>query len=61
MASATPGMPVMFDASAVLALLFAEPGAEVARQHLRVGVLGAANLAEEAERAWPSWAWRWCR
>lgn len=36
----------MFDASAVLALLFEEPGAEVARAQLRTGVIGAANLAE---------------
>lgn len=36
----------MFDASAVLALLFEEPGAEAARAQLRAGVIGAANLAE---------------
>ena len=36
----------MLDASAVLALLFKEPGAEVVRAHLRTGVIGAANLAE---------------
>ena len=36
----------MLDASAVLALLFEEPGAETARTHLRSGVIGAANLAE---------------
>ena len=36
----------MLDASAVLALLFEETGAEVVRAHLRTGVIGAANLAE---------------
>ncbi len=36
----------MLDASAVLALLFEEPGAEVVRAQLRTGVIGAANLAE---------------
>ena len=43
--SASSG-PVVFDASAVLALLFEEPGAEVVRAQLRTGVIGAANLAE---------------
>ena len=38
--------PTVLDASAVLALLFQEPGAEVVRAHLRTGVIGAANLAE---------------
>ncbi len=38
--------PVVFDASAVLALLFEEPGAEMVRAQLRTGVIGAANLAE---------------
>ncbi len=38
--------PVVFDASAVLALLFEEPGAAVVRAQLRIGVIGAANLAE---------------
>ena len=38
--------PVVLDASAVLALLFEEPGAEAVRAHLRTGVIGAANLAE---------------
>ena len=38
--------PVVLDASAVLALLFEEPGAEVVRVQLRTGVIGAANLAE---------------
>jgi len=42
---ATSG-PVVLDASAVLALLFEEPGAEVVRAHLQTGVIGAANLAE---------------
>ncbi len=36
----------MLDASAVLALLFEEPGAEMVRAHVRAGVIGAANLAE---------------
>lgn len=36
----------MLDASAVLALLFEEPGAEITRTYLRAGVIGAANLAE---------------
>jgi ribonuclease VapC len=40
------GGPVVLDASAVLALLFEEPGAEVVRAQLRTGVIGAANLAE---------------
>jgi ribonuclease VapC len=43
--SASTG-PVVLDASAVLALLFEEPGAEVVRAQLRTGVVGAANLAE---------------
>ncbi len=43
--SASTG-PVVLDASAVLALLFEEPGAEVVRAQLRTGVIGAANLAE---------------
>ena len=36
---------MVLDASAVLALLFEEAGAEVVRVHLRTGVIGAANLA----------------
>ena len=36
----------MLDASAVLALLFEETGAETVRAQLRTGVIGAANLAE---------------
>lgn len=36
----------VLDASAILALLFGEPGAEMVRAHLRTGVVGAANLAE---------------
>ena len=36
----------VLDASAVLALLFEEPGAEITRTYLRAGVIGAANLAE---------------
>ena len=39
------GLTVL-DASAVLALLFEEPGAEIVRAQLRTGVIGAANLAE---------------
>ena len=46
MSSPAAGSPVVLDASAVLALLFEEPGAEIARAHLRAGVIGAANLAE---------------
>lgn len=38
--------PVVLDASAVLALLFEETGAEMVRAQLRTGVIGAANLAE---------------
>ena len=37
---------VVLDASAVLALLRREPGAEVVRTFLHRGVLGAVNLAE---------------
>lgn len=37
---------MVLDASAVLALLFDEPGAEMVRGCLRVAVVGAANLAE---------------
>ena len=37
---------MVIDASAVLALLFAEPGAGVVRAHLRAGVIGAVNLVE---------------
>jgi PIN domain nuclease of toxin-antitoxin system len=36
----------VFDASAVLALLFGEPGAEVVRAQLSTGVIGTANLVE---------------
>ena len=46
MSSFAVGGPVVLDASAILALLFEEPGAEATRTHLRVGVIGAANLAE---------------
>ncbi len=46
MSSSINSSPVVFDASAVLALLFEEPGAEVVRVQLRTGVIGAANLAE---------------
>jgi len=44
--SSASGGPVVLDASAVLALLFEEPGAEVVRAQLQTGVIGAANLAE---------------
>ena len=46
MSNPAAGSPVVLDVSAVLALLFEEPGAEVVRAHLRTGVIGAANLAE---------------
>jgi ribonuclease VapC len=36
----------VLDASAVLTLLFEEPGAGAVRVQLRTGVIGAANLAE---------------
>ncbi len=44
--SPVAGSSVVLDASAVLALLFEEPGSEMVRVHLRTGVIGAANLAE---------------
>ncbi len=46
MSSAAAADPAVLDASAILALLFEEPGAETVRAHLRTGVIGAANLAE---------------
>lgn len=46
MSSPAAGSPVVLDASAVLTLLFDEPGAEVVRTCLQAGVIGAANLAE---------------
>ncbi|MCC6626917.1 MAG: type II toxin-antitoxin system VapC family toxin [Chloroflexi bacterium] len=47
MSAAAVTGPTVLDASAVLALLNAEPGGEVTRQALRQGAtLGAANLAE---------------
>ena len=46
MSSSVTNGPVVLDASAVLALLFEEKGAEVVRTQLRTGVIGAANLAE---------------
>jgi ribonuclease VapC len=46
MAKPATGTSVVFDASAVLVLLFAEPGAEVAGRYLRDGIISAANLAE---------------
>ena len=62
--------PTVLDASAVLALLFEEPGADAVRAQLRTGVIGAANLAEvlaklsdhglpapEAARAVAIWDW----
>ena len=36
----------VLDASAVLALVHDEPGADVVAEHMEGGVLGAANLAE---------------
>ena len=36
----------VLDASAILALVHDEPGADVVAEHLEGGVLGAANLAE---------------
>jgi PIN domain nuclease of toxin-antitoxin system len=44
--SAVAADPTLLDASAILALLFEEPGAEVVRAHLRTGIVGAANLAK---------------
>lgn len=43
---------IILDASAMLALLFDEPGAEVVRQHLEEGqaVIGSVNLAEVTAR-----------
>ena len=46
MSSSVVSGPVVLDASAVLALLFEETGAETVRAQLRTGVIGAANLAE---------------
>jgi len=37
---------VVLDSSAVLAVLFEEPGADVVRQHVSGASLGVANLAE---------------
>lgn len=39
-------MPVVLDASAVLALLFDEPGADKVRERIQGGILGTTNLAE---------------
>ena len=39
-------MPVVLDASAVLALLFDEPGAAKVRERIHGGLLGTTNLAE---------------
>ncbi len=39
-------MSVVLDASAVLALLFDEPGAEKVRDSMQGGLLGSTNLAE---------------
>lgn len=39
-------MAVVLDASAVLALLFDEPGSAKVRERIHGGLLGAANLAE---------------
>ena len=46
MSSPTTSSRVVLDASAVLTLLFKEPGAETVQKHLQAGVIGAANLAE---------------
>ena len=46
MSSAVPDSPFVLDASALLALLFDEPGADIVRGCLRTGVIGAVNLAE---------------
>jgi len=40
------GVGSVLDASAVLALLFQESGAEIVRTHLSVGAIGAVSLAE---------------
>ncbi len=40
------GGPFVIDASAVLALLFAEPGAEVVNKCLAAGTISVVNLAE---------------
>jgi PIN domain nuclease of toxin-antitoxin system len=40
------GGPFVIDASAVLALLFAEPGAEVVNKCIAAGTIGVVNLAE---------------
>jgi ribonuclease VapC len=37
---------VVLDASALLAMLFKEPGADLVRRHVRGASLGVANLAE---------------
>lgn len=39
-------MPVVYDASALLALVLAEPGAERATQSLADGVISSVNLSE---------------
>ena len=39
-------MPVVFDASVLLALVFDEPGSERARRSLSAGVISAVNLSE---------------
>ena len=44
--SASHGGPIVIDASAVLALLFEEPGADAVRDCLRSGLIGVVNLAE---------------
>ena len=39
-------MPVVYDASVLLALIFDEPGSERARQSLADGVISSVNLSE---------------
>ena len=39
-------MPVVFDASVLLALIFNEPGAERAQRSLSLGVISSVNLSE---------------
>ncbi len=43
-------MTKVIDASALLAILFDEPGADLAMAHSRNGVMSAANLCESIER-----------
>lgn len=43
-------MTVVIDASALLAILFDEPGADLAIEHSRNGMMSAVNLCEAIER-----------